>query len=160
MARTVQLWSARRGALEVYKANADIVKGWIWSASLDATVCMACVAMNGTFHELDEILNDHHNGRCAMVPVTNTWADLGFASGQEVTAGIQSGQDWFDNLPASEQSKRMGPAMFAAYQDGAFEFSQLSATYSDDVYGQMRREASLNELIGNDAASAYKRNAA
>jgi hypothetical protein len=157
MARTVQLWSARRGALEVYRANADIVKGWIWSASLDATVCMACVSMHGSFHELDEICNDHFSGRCAMVPVTTAWADLGFDSGQEVTAGIQTGQEWFNDMPESDQRQRMGPSMFDAYKDGIVSFNQLTTTTTDDLYGPMRHRASLESIVGKDTADAYKR---
>lgn len=68
MARTVQIKSYQEATRANYVANSDIVQGWIWSAELDADVCMSCAAMHGTLHSNDESLNDHHNGRCAMIP--------------------------------------------------------------------------------------------
>lgn len=68
MTRTAQLWAAREATRQNYRAS-EIVTGWIWFARLDNRVCMSCVSLHGTVHTLDEILNDHWNGRC-LVPGT------------------------------------------------------------------------------------------
>jgi hypothetical protein len=144
--RTIQLYSARRGSQEVYQANADIVTGWTWSAAIgDPHTCLSCIAQHGQFFPVEEILNDHYQGRCAMVPVTGL---LGVGN-------VQTGEEWFNDLPVSNQRDLMGGAKYAAYKDGLFEFSDMSAVYHDDLYGPMRHEASLRQLIGDSAAKDY-----
>jgi hypothetical protein len=160
MTRTVGLWSQRQGAHSVFRANSDVVRGWVWSCALDGHTCMSCWAMQGTFHNNSEVLNDHHLGRCAPIPVTTSWADFGFEDGIDVTMNAPSGEDYFKALTIPEQKKRMGAARWAAWKDGMFDFSELSTTYADPVYGTMRKAASLDNLIGKEAAALYKRKAA
>lgn len=138
MTRTVQMYAYREAARANYAANSDIIDGWIWYAELDESTCLSCIAQHGTVHDLSETLNDHHNGRCAALPHIA-------AFGNPVTEG---GQAWFDALSEAEKKAMMGEAKYKAYQDGKFTFEQLSTAKEDAVYGQMRTEASLKELIG------------
>jgi hypothetical protein len=139
MARTVQLWSYREATRANYAANGDVVKGWQWYASLDNLTCMSCVAQHGTIHPLDEPLNDHHNGRCAALPVT--------ILSPKGHIDQDAGQQWFNGLSEAEQKQMMGPGRFEAWKDGKFEFGALSAERKDDVYGMMRGETSLKDLL-------------
>lgn len=145
MVRTVTLYSARRASHQVYRENADIVSGWRWSASLDRRVCMSCVVQHGKVFPLNQTLNDHHNGRCAAVPITR------------FTGGVKPGVEWFNDLPESEQQQMMGRSAFKAWKDGAINLDQLSTTHIDNVYGEMRGEASLTSIIGAEAAGEYGR---
>jgi hypothetical protein len=77
-----------------------------------------------------------------MIPVTSF---LGIGN-------IQTGEEWFSNLPESRQADLMGKSMFSAFKDNLFTFDQLSVIYHDDLYGTMRHEASLTDLIGSSAA--------
>lgn len=139
MARTVQIKSYQEATRANYVANADIVQGWIWSAELDGGVCMSCAAMHGSLHSNDESLNDHHNGRCAMIPnVVDT--ERAIAEG--------AGQAWFNSLSADEQRAMMGNAKHDAYTAGEFEFGAQSATHTDDIYGELRVETPLRDLVG------------
>lgn len=140
MMRTVQLYSYREANRANFLANSDVVKGWIWYAELDDVCCMSCVAMHGTFHTLDETLDDHHNGRCTMLPVTYTMDQENVVN--------QTGEDWFKSLGESDQRKMMGPGKFEAWKEGKFELNQIPVQKEDDVYGLMRTEASLKELLG------------
>lgn len=135
--RTVQLWSYRDANRASYIENSDVVSGWIWYAELDSETCMSCVVQHGTVHGLDETLDDHYNGRCSMVPVV---------IGQN--PGIQTGQDWFGELTESEQRNLMGDGRYEAWKEDKFTLDALSRQHDDDVYGSMRTEASLKELIG------------
>ncbi len=153
--RTVQLWAARSGTQQMFRANSQVVRGWVWSSARDNRTCPACWAMHGTKHSIDEVLNGHHLCRCAMIPITLTWAELGFDDGVDVA--IQSGESAFRELPDREQRQILGPARYRAWQDGAFQFNQLARTYTNDVYGEMRGEASLEELVGPQAARQYRR---
>ena len=136
MARTSHLYAYREATRANYIANDNVVKGWIWWAELDGETCMSCVAMHGTVHELDETLDDHYNGRCAMLPYLGD------------NAPEATGKDWFDRQDEATQRAMMGATKYEAWKDGKFEFGQLSGTHTDDVYGEMRGETPLKELLG------------
>ena len=140
MTRTVQIYSYREANRASYVANADIVKGWVWMSTLDDVCCMSCVVMHGTFHTNDEVMDDHYNGHCAMLPVT---------LGAENPLGSDTaGMDWFKSLDENKQRELMGDGKFEAYKENKFELSQLSTQRQDEVYGTMRGVTSLKDLIG------------
>lgn len=136
-ARTAQLTAYRRAAHETYRANADIVDGWVWWADLSPRTCLSCIAQHGTFHANDEELNDHHRGRCTALPhVRGTrWMD-----------DTRSGEDWFAAQPAATQREMMGPTLYDAYRRGDVDWTRMSVPYQDAVYGALLRQATLEEL--------------
>jgi hypothetical protein len=137
MTRTVQLYSYREASRASYVVNSDVVDGWTWFAHLmDSRTCLSCIAQHGTHHTNEETLNDHHNGRCSMIPRVK-----GFDS--PVT---QTGEDWFAGKSEAEQRAMMGEARFKAWQDGKFSFAQLSREQPDEVYGPMRSVTPLRDL--------------
>ena len=138
MTRTVQVWSYREANRASYIANSDVVEGWIWYATLDSDCCMSCIAQHGTFHQNSEVLDDHYNGHCAMIPVV-------YKGDPEIGLGT----DWFNGLSEEQQRERMGDAKYEAWKDGKFELSALSKQHDDPVYTTMRSEASLKDLIGD-----------
>ena len=138
MVRTVQLYSYREASRASYTANSDVVKGWQWGATLDGLTCMSCIAQHGTIHPLDERLNDHHNGRCAMIPVTNLFPP----------AISEDGKTWFEKQPEAKQRAMMGNGKFEAWKAGKFSLSDLSVQRMDKVYGQMRGVPPLKDLVG------------
>jgi len=137
--RTVQLWSYRDSARANYTAS-GVVQGWVWYAKLDGDTCMSCVSQHGSIHGLNEMLDDHDNGRCAPLPYMEKF-------GNPVEQG---GQAWFDSLDEAQQKKMMGKGKYEAWKEGRFEFAQLSRQHPDDRYGTMRTEASLKHLIGDE----------
>jgi len=136
-ARTVQLTSYRESTRANYIANSNVVKGWIWHAKLDGLTCASCVAQHGTRHELSDRLDDHYNGRCAMIPVTIT----------NPNPDIQTGETWFNEQDEATQRKILGPGKYDALKAGKFEFSALSQQRPDAVYGTMRTAAPLKDLV-------------
>jgi SPP1 gp7 family putative phage head morphogenesis protein len=136
--RTAQLWSYREANRATYLANSDVVEGWVWYAELDDRVCASCVAMHGSIHPNTETLNDHYNGRCAMIPVVKGMPPI-------VT---ETGKEWFDKQDEATQKRLLGPGKFDAFSEGKFEFSALSTQADDPVYGTMRVETTLKDLIG------------
>lgn len=138
MMRTVQIYSYRDASHINYQANSDVVRGWVWNAKLDDRTCMSCVAQHGSFHSVDEKLNDHHNGRCVAVPVTI----MGTPFAQD-----GDGEKWFRSQPEGTQKIMMGEAKYQAWKDGAFSFDKLSTVQDNDVFGKMRTEASLKRIL-------------
>ena len=151
-ARTAQMWAYREAQRASDVANSHIVQGWIWVAAKDDRTCMSCLAMDGTEHRPEEVLNDHHSGRCGRAPKVITLPGVALPQ-------YPTGQEWFTALPEARQRAQMGNAMYDAWKAGKFEFKDLSAPYQDKVYGEMLRAASLKELLG-DAAKSYYRKAA
>lgn len=136
MARTAMLWAHRVATQQVYQSS-DVLDGWVWFATLDDTVCQSCIVQHGTIHPLDELLQDHHNGRCAMLPYIEEF-------GNPIE---QSGIQWFESLPEAQQRQILGEGKFEAWQAGKFTLPQLSKEHDNDVYGKMRIETPLKELI-------------
>lgn len=65
---------------EVYKANADIVKGWRWLTAGDNLVCLHCLPLHGRKFKIGEGPSRprHIRCRCGATPVLVSWRDLGF----------------------------------------------------------------------------------
>lgn len=136
LARTAQLY-AQRVAAQANFQNSEVLDGWVWYAHLDGTVCQSCIVMHGTIHPLDELLNDHHNGRCVMLPYME-------AFGNPVE---QSGIEWFESLSEAQQKAILGPGKFEAWKAGQFTLDQLSREIENDVYGMMRGVTPLKDLV-------------
>lgn len=157
--RTLGNWSLRRGVQESWKQMDGLVRGWTWISARDKHCCMSCIAMHGTVHKLDETLNDHHSGRCTPAPITPSWSEFGFEDGQDFAPG-ETGQQWFERQPERTQRAMMGSARWMAWQDKAFTFADIPTEYNNEVYGKMRREKSLVEMLGAAEAMKYRRMAA
>lgn len=156
-ARTAQLYAYREASRAAFAANGQLVEGWTWHCARDERSCMSCIVQHGSFHTWDEILNDHHNGRCAMIPVTKTWAELGFEGIPDTNPVIEPGREWFDRLSDAQQQKYMGGATWRAWRAGKVQWEDLSREHPDQVYGMMRTMPSLKELLGDDARQFYRR---
>ena len=138
MMRTVQLYSYREASRANYVMNSDVVRGWTWFAKLDSpTTCMSCIAMHGTEHPNEEPLNDHHNGKCLIIPLV----------GDRPNPITESGPEWFDRQDEATQKAYMGDARYTAWVEGNFTIAEMSGVHEDSVYGPMRVEQSLKQLM-------------
>lgn len=126
IARTEILDAHRSGAAAAQFANADVLGGWVWQAELDSRTCPSCWAMHGSEHNLDEVgPNDHQQGRCARLPKTKTWAELGFDI-DEPASLLPDAQGRFADLPRADQLTIMGPARLQLLDQGKVTFADLS----------------------------------
>jgi hypothetical protein len=69
--------------------------------------------------------------------------------------GEDAGKKWFENLSEENQKEYMGNAKYDAWKDGKITLDQLSVEKENEVYGLMRGEASLKEILGNEAKDYY-----
>ena len=130
--------------------------------SLDRVVEVSVTSFDGHVYNLQTeeqwyIANNIITHNCAPVPVTPTWASLGFEGGREVE--VTDGETLFRQQPEATQRRVLGPARYAAWRDGVFQLRDVVGEYQDDVYGPMRRARSLKELTGETVATAYRRTA-
>jgi len=155
IARTETLRSYREASAQVYKANADILEGWIWVCACDRRSCASCWAMHGSLHALDERLDDHPNGRCAMAAKVK---------GRPNRIGA-TGEERFAKLSADDQRAVLGPGMYEAWKDGQVSLSPTGANsivgrHTDPQWGSMRHARSLRDIVGAEDAKGYSARAA
>lgn len=133
IARTEMLDAARAATYAVDQANAHLLAGWLWIAHLDSSTCMSCVAQHGTLHPIDEPgPYDHQNGRCARVPKTKTWQELGFSGMEDPPDHYPDADAWFAGLSEEQQRRTLGKAGYEAYKDGRFPRRAWSVRRSND----------------------------
>lgn len=133
ISRTETLDAHRAAAALGQAQQADVLTGWVWLAKLDARTCPSCWAQSGQLHPLDEPGPlDHQQGRCARMPKTRTWADLGFTGLDEPPDITPNAQDLFDSLPPADQVAILGRTGWDAYVNGHFPMHAWSQRRSTD----------------------------
>lgn len=164
IARDQMLDAYRSSQFANYRANSDVVSQWRWTCDLSPRTCPACLAQDGTLHDLDEDLDEHVCGRCSPIPVTRSWSDI-FADagldGSDIEESspvddMQSGADWFANQSEDVQQQVLGKAKYAAFSDGQFQLSDLVGHAHDKDWGGSIYERSLADTLAaaEKAASA------
>jgi len=155
IARTEVLRAYRESSRRTYQANSDVIKGRIWHSALGTRTCPACWAMHGTFHRLDERLDDHPRGRCAMVPVTKTWEELGFKGIPEAPPQIEKWTDLFDRFPNADKERILGKAGFQVYKAGVVKLEDFVGRRVSREWGTMRYTRSLRDILGPKEARKW-----
>ncbi len=137
IARTETNRAFRSATRETYRRNPHVVKGWIWYANIDGEPepCLACLAMHGTKHEMDETLDDHPNGRCTMLAITPSLEELGIEGVDEPDRSVETGEDWFNRQPEERQREIMGEERYGLWKQGNLDFEDMATTRHSDEWG-------------------------
>jgi len=146
LARTEQLRAYRTANLQSYNANSDIVTSWRRMSANLPNSCIACLLMDGTVYTLGESMDDHPNGKCYLVPITKTYAELGIDA-PEPEFVPESGREWFERQDEATQRKIMGNGIYDAWQDGKFALEDIPHKIVDDVWGNSWVPKPLYELL-------------
>lgn len=145
IARTETLRAYRETTRATFDAS-PVVTEWAWQATLDARTCAVCWAMSGTRFPTERSLDTHPGCRCALVPITKSWRDLGFDL-PDHRPPVLEGPAVFADLPASMQRQILGPAKHAAYTDGLITLADLVLPTRSERWGPGRRERSLRSAL-------------
>lgn len=149
ISRTETLRAHREATRRNYRENSDIVEGWVWLASKSARTCAMCLAMDGTFHTLDERLDDHPGGRCVMAPAVK-----GVRRPQRET-----GAEWFEKQDETTQRKVLGNAGYEAYKAGEVKLQDFVGQRWSRDWGTIRYARSLTQILGADEAKKWGKKA-
>lgn len=126
IARTETLDAHRQAAAAGQAEHADVLGGWVWLAKLDTKTCRSCWAQAGQLHPLDEAgPHDHQQGRCARMPKTQSWAELGFDL-EEPADHLPDAETEFAGLTVEQQKAILGLRGYAAWVRGEFPMSAWS----------------------------------
>ena len=137
IARTETNRAFRSATRETYRRNPHVVKGWIWYANIngDPEPCLACLAMHGTKHDMDETLDDHPNGRCTMLAITPSFEELGIEGVDEPDRTVETGEEWFNRQPEERQREMMGEQRYELWKQGNLDFEDMATTHHSDEWG-------------------------
>lgn len=152
ISRDAVIRSYKTGSLSAYRQNADVVRGWVWIASLGPRSCLACISKHGSEHPLTEEFHDHSRGRCCAAPLTRSWKEI---IGRDVPDAeqppIRSGGEWFAEQPADVQERIAGRAKAAALRSRAITIDQVAGS-TTGAWGKVLHERSLTAIVGKDRA--------
>lgn len=133
IARTEMLTAMRAAQWATDQANVTVLRGWMWLAHLDSKTCRSCVGMHGTEHPVEEEgPEDHHSGRCARMPLTKTWAELGITGVPDTPIDIPDAADWFDGLDEGTQRSMLTGRGYEAWKRGEYPMDQWATTKTND----------------------------
>lgn len=119
--RTETIDAHRAAAQTVEEANTDVLAGWEWLCHPDERLCQACLGMHGTRHDTAEPGPlGHPNCRCARVPVTKTWAELGFPGMRERKPAGESREAIIAGMSDEDLRAVLGAKGLEAYRAGRF----------------------------------------
>ena len=136
VARTVQLDAFRDAALQNYRANADILDGWIWTASHSERTCLACLSLDGRRFGLDvTFMPSHDRCRCSPRPSVKGVAD----------PGRQTGADWLAAQPEETQRKMVPQTAWEEFRRGDLRLDDFRALDRDPKWGDSYRQARPDE---------------
>ncbi len=120
LVRTTVNHIANQAHEAVYQANADLISGEAWLATLDPDTCEECGALDGQEWPLDEGHDTppaHVNCRCTIVPVLKSWEDMGLDGLSDEAKTALDGEpperttyaDWLGRQDAAVQDDILGP---------------------------------------------------
>jgi len=135
ISRTETLRAYRESTRATYESNKAVVKGWQRSASKDGRTCPACLSLDGKQYETNEPIDSHPGCRCAMVPVTVTYADLGLDVPEDLTPP-ESAKQWFDRQPSSVQRDMLGKERYRQWQNGTIGFDDFVMVLDSPIWGK------------------------
>lgn len=125
ISRTEMLDALRTAQHAADQANTGTLAGWTWGCHLDARTCPACLGMHGTEWAItDPGPEGHQNCRCARIPRTKTWAELGFPGIEEPDLAFDDAGAWFDGLTDQQQRQMLGKRGYEQWQAGNFPMDQ------------------------------------
>lgn len=123
ISRTETARAYRAASQQTYQANRDVVRGWYWRSARNSRCCAACIAMDGTFHSVDEPMKSHPGCRCVQIPGVQ---------GVEVDKGA----DWFAKQPAKVQRDILNTdSGYDAYRKGELALTDFVGLKRNILWG-------------------------
>lgn len=145
IARTEIVQAHRQAVTETWKAT-GVVQTWTWRCARDSRTCPACWAMDGTEHPIDEEMGSHPQCRCARIPRTRSWAELGLAGVPDRRPVLAPAGDVFAALVEADRLAVLGRAKLDAYNNGDITLQDLVKPTSSERWGPGIRTATVQEL--------------
>lgn len=138
VARTETQDAYRTASRYAHEANADLLDGWTWLATVTGKgatrTCSSCWSLHGTVWPLDQAGPwDHQQGRCARCPRAKPWRELGIDLDEPADA-FPDRQAAFDALTDEQQTTVMGAARLALLRAGWVTWDDLAVRRNNPAW--------------------------
>jgi SPP1 gp7 family putative phage head morphogenesis protein len=150
LVRTAVQSVANQARVDSYRANADIIGGMVWVATLDLRTCLACAGRSGLEWTLGadnsapkpvghnfpvESCPLHAGCRCTFAPRVLSWREMGIDLDEE-PAGTRASMDgqvpadltfdeWLSGRSAEDVEAILGPGRAQLYREGNITLADL-----------------------------------
>lgn len=153
LVRTSIMQVAADAKMEMFKMNADIIKGLMWNSTLDNRTTPVCRAHSGLLYSLDGKPIGHNvpflggppvhwQCRSTLLPVTKSFEELGATPGitkeylDEIGTATRASMTgavpeeltfdtWFRTLPKDDQISMLGPKKYEIWKDAGLTFQEM-----------------------------------
>lgn len=136
--RTVTNHVSNQAMQATYANNADVVKGWVFTSTLDGATSLTCRSLAGTVWPIGKgpIPPRHVRCRSVAVPEIKSWRELGFDV-DELPPGMRSSKDglvrsdismdeWMRTQSKSEILDMLGKTRADLFTSGKLKISSFS----------------------------------
>lgn len=143
-----------------YEANADLIKGERYTATIDGRTTLRCASLDGKVFELGKgpMPPVHWNCRSVRTPILKSWRELGIDA-DELSASTRASMDgqipeettfgeWLRGKPAAFQDEYLGKTKGKLFRDGKLSIDRFVSRNGDEL--------TLDELRARDA-EAFRR---
>jgi len=125
----------------VFNENQDVMKGCMYTATLDRRTCLICASDDGRFFPYKDgidhegpLLPRHPLCRCCYSPVTKSWTELGADAKTQTGKDYFSGKrpevitysDWLKKQPDDVLKEILGPARMKLWKEGKITLSKMA----------------------------------
>lgn len=150
MTRTIVNHTSNLAMQATYKNNADVVKGWVFTSTLDSRTSVTCASLSGTVWPIGEgpLPPRHPNCRSVAIPEIKTWREMGFdldelppgmrASKDGLVSADISFSDWLKGQDKATQVDILGKTRAELFRSGKMTIDR----FTDD----MGRVLTLDQL--------------
>jgi hypothetical protein len=132
----------RESNIQSYLLNSGLVDGWTWLCLLSPRSCIACIALDGTFHPLSEPFGSHVSCRC--IPVPHLVIDGPLLR--------KTGAEWFAKQPPHVQEQILGKAKYRLYRNGDLSLSAVVDRHHSE-WGPTANIKSVKQLVTEGSIS-------
>ena len=153
LARTVINATANQSRLEMYRANADVIDGVQWLATLDHRTCIICGAYDGRIWAQDKLYGvkvppAHPNCRCVLIP----YIDIG--DGIDADAGTRPAEaENFDLL--AKKKYDANPNAKKKYGDLSHEYRRKLRLRAMEDFRQKTGNSPYRQVKGGMTFADY-----
>lgn len=145
--RYASLSTMRTTTISTPSGPTQAVKGWKWSvAPGGANVCGVCLSLAGTVHPVTEDFESHPNCRCAPVPITASWADLGFPDVKDTPAQVPDADDLVRRMSPADLRRAYGATRADLLAQGYLKPSDMVRWVDRGRWGKQPALATLGAL--------------
>jgi SPP1 gp7 family putative phage head morphogenesis protein len=136
--RTASNHVSNASRVMTYQSNEDVVKGWQYVATLDASTCPICGPLDGQTFSIGDgpVPPRHPNCRCTTTPITKSFREMGIDM-DEFGPGLRHSMNglvpstttypqWLRGQSTAVQNQVLGTTKAKAFRAGKIKLSRFS----------------------------------